>query len=65
MINLGRDNDTTAAVLGGVLGAYWGADHLPAHLVDPVIKVNKELLDNDLEQLANQLTDKIYRLYNH
>ena len=65
LINLGRDNDTTAAVLGGVLGAYWGADHLPAHLVEPVMKVNKELLDNDLEQLANQLTDKIYQLYVH
>jgi len=59
LINFGRDNDTTGAVLGGVLGAYWGFDHLPARFVEPVLRENKALLDTDLEQLANQLTDKI------
>jgi hypothetical protein len=63
LINFGRDNDTTGAVLGGILGAYWGADHLPARLVEPVLRVNKTLLDTDLEQLAQQLTDKIYQRY--
>lgn len=59
LINFGRDNDTTGAVLGGVLGAYWGFDHLPGRLVDPVLRENKALLETDLDQLANHLTDKI------
>ena len=52
IINYGRDNDTVAAVAGAILGAYWGADHLPEKKVKQVLKVNKELLDNDLENLA-------------
>ena len=59
LINFGRDNDTTGAVLGGVLGAYWGFDRLPGRLTEPVLRENKALLDTDLDQLANQLTDKI------
>ena len=59
LVNLGRDNDTTSAVAGGILGAYWGFDKLPASMKTKILKVNKELLDTDLEALAQQMTDKI------
>ena len=63
LVNYGRDNDTTSAILGGVLGAFCGADHLPTRLVEPVLRENKKLLETDLEQMANQLTDKILATY--
>jgi len=59
VVNFGRDNDTTAAVTGAILGAYWGADQLPKEMVNSVLTVNDTVLDTNLEELANQLTDKI------
>jgi ADP-ribosylglycohydrolase len=64
LVNYGRDNDTTTAVLGGILGAYWGADKLPKDMVQKVSTVNKKYLDMDFEEMANKLTDKIYSLSN-
>ncbi|MGD1894741.1 MAG: ADP-ribosylglycohydrolase family protein [Cyclobacteriaceae bacterium] len=63
VVNFGRDNDTTAAVTGAILGAYWGASQLPEEMVTSVLSVNDTLLDTNLEQLANQLTDKILARY--
>lgn len=57
--NYGRDNDTIGAVCGAILGAYWGADRLPKHLVDQVLKTNKAELGIDLEALAQQFTASI------
>jgi ADP-ribosylglycohydrolase len=59
VVNFGRDNDTTAAVTGAILGAYWGASQLPEEMVASVLSVNDTVLDTNLEQLANRLTDKI------
>ena len=59
VINYGRDNDTTGAVTGAILGAYWGADKLPKDMVAKVLAVNKERLGTDLEDVANKLTDRI------
>ncbi|QJW90607.1 ADP-ribosylglycohydrolase family protein [Spirosoma taeanense] len=59
VINYGRDNDTTGAVTGAILGAYWGADRLPKAMVTKVITVNKQRLGTDLEALADKLTDRI------
>ena len=58
IVNYGRDNDTVAAVAGAILGAYWGANHLPEKKMKQVLKVNKELLDNDLENLALLMKNK-------
>jgi len=58
VVNYGRDNDTTAAVTGAVLGAYYGANRLPQKMVDDVIKTNRTL-GIDLEKLANQLVETI------
>jgi len=57
--NYGRDNDTSGAVAGAILGAYWGFNGLPKSLRDPVVKTNKINLGIDLETLAAKITDKI------
>jgi len=56
IINYGRDNDTVAAVAGSILGAFLGADRLPEKKVGQILRVNKNLLGTDLEELAHQLT---------
>jgi hypothetical protein len=61
IVNYGRDNDTVAAIAGGILGAYHGVDSLPQQLVAKTIAVNKEQLDNDLEALARLMAEH-YRL---
>jgi hypothetical protein len=58
IVNFGRDNDTAAAVAGAILGAYWGADKLPKEKVTRLLKVNKEILGNDLEEMARVMTAK-------
>lgn len=55
VVNFGRDNDTTAAVTGAILGAYWGADQLPEQMKQQVLFTNQKLLDTDLQQIATQL----------
>ncbi len=56
LVNYGRDNDTTAAVAGGILGAFYGFEQLPKLEREKVLRVNKELLGTDLEHIANELT---------
>ena len=56
LVNYGRDNDTTSAIAGGILGAFYGFDQLPKLEREKVLKVNKEILGTDLEQVANDLT---------
>lgn len=61
LVNFGRDNDTTSAIAGGILGAYWGANRLPEKMKKQVLMVNKEKLGTDLEKLAKELTEKILK----
>jgi ADP-ribosylglycohydrolase len=63
LINYGRDNDTTAAIAGGILGTFYGFDDLPASERQKVIDVSKTVLGIDLEKLANDLTKKIIELH--
>lgn len=58
--NYGRDNDTVAAIAGAILGAYWGAEKLPAEMSQQVLSVSRDPLGIDLEQLAEQMTAWIY-----
>lgn len=59
LVNNARDNDTNAAIAGAILGAMKGYEKLPSVMKAQVIAVNKNILGNDLELLANQLTDKV------
>lgn len=59
LVNLGRDNDTTSAVAGGILGAFYGFERLPESMKYQVMKVAKEKLHIDFDKLASQLTHQI------
>jgi hypothetical protein len=61
LTNYGRDNDTTAALAGGILGAWYGFDKLPEVERNKVLKVNKEILGIDLKELAMKLTRHIMK----
>lgn len=63
LVNYGRDNDTTSAIAGGILGAFVGYSKLPADKIK-VLRISKEILDTDLEELARNLTKKIIELNN-
>jgi hypothetical protein len=56
LTNYGRDNDTTASLAGGILGAWVGFNKLPATDRERVIRVTRDELGIDLEQKAQQLT---------
>ncbi len=58
-INFGRDNDTSGALIGAILGAYVGFSQLPEKMVSQVLEVNREQLETDLEDLAEQLVNMI------
>jgi len=55
IVNYGRDNDTVAAVAGMVLGAKDGYTNLPIELRTEVLRVNREQLGIDLEELASRM----------
>ena len=61
LVNYGRDNDTTAALVGGILGAYYGFEALPEKERIQVLQVNKERLGIDLESTAAQLTQHLLK----
>ncbi|WP_297707190.1 ADP-ribosylglycohydrolase family protein [uncultured Eudoraea sp.] len=55
IVNYGRDNDTVAAVAGMILGAKDGYTNLPIKLRTEVLRVNREQLGIDLEELASRM----------
>lgn len=55
IVNYGRDNDTVAAVAGMILGAKDGYNNLPLGLRTEVLRVNKDQLGIDLEELATRM----------
>jgi ADP-ribosylglycohydrolase len=63
LVNYGRDNDTTAAIAGAILGAYWGIEKLPEKMYKHTINVNVSHLDLDIEKVSEELTEKIMSSY--
>jgi ADP-ribosylglycohydrolase len=61
--NYGRDNDTSGAVAGSILGAYLGFQQLPETFREQVLATNSKNLGIDLEKLANDFTEKM--MVNH
>lgn len=57
LTNYGRDNDSTAALAGGILGAFYGFEALPEKEKSQVLQVNKTILGQDLEKLAKEISD--------
>lgn len=60
LTNYGRGNDTTAALAGAILGTYYGHSNLPEKEGQQVMRVSKDLLDLDLEQVAANFTNSIF-----
>lgn len=56
LTNYGRDNDTTASLAGGILGAWYGYANLPVSEREKVVRVTREELGIDLEKQAERLT---------
>ncbi|MDN3204596.1 ADP-ribosylglycohydrolase family protein [Algoriphagus sediminis] len=56
LTNYGRDNDTTGALAGGILGAFYGFEALPKKEKELVLYTAKSKLNQDLEQTAKGLT---------
>lgn len=63
LVNYGRDNDTTAAVAGGILGAFYGYEKLPVDMKTKVMKVGKEDLEIDMELLSQDLARQVISFY--
>ena len=61
--NYGRDNDTSGAVAGSILGAYLGFNELPESFKEQVLTTNSKNLGIDLEKLAHDFTEKM--MINH
>lgn len=59
LTNYGRDNDTTASLAGGILGAWYGYHKLPSYERDQVIRVTRDELGIDLEKQAERLTNHL------
>ncbi len=59
VINYGRDNDTVAAITGSILGALRGFHALPREARETVLRVNREVLEIDLEARASDLTEAV------
>lgn len=59
LTNYGRDNDTTAALAGAILGAYFGYEALPEKEKQQVLAVNRQLLGIDLEETGEKLSNHL------
>ena len=55
IVNYGRDNDTSAAIVGTILGAMYGFKALPKDLIEPALQANLAL-GIDLKEMARRLT---------
>ncbi len=59
IINYGRDNDTVAAVAGMILGVKDGYSGLPEDLANEIIRINKDQIGIDLEDMASRLVSHL------
>lgn len=57
IIRCGGDTDTTAAIVGGIIGASVGADGIPKHLQDNLLETPRNL--NWMKRLAHQTAEVI------
>jgi hypothetical protein len=55
-----EDIDCYAALAGAIAGALWGAESLPAKMLDVVIEANKQVYGIDLEATTDRFVDTIF-----
>ena len=58
-VNLGNDTDTTACVVGGLAGIYYGYDDIPTHWLDQIAKFDfiEDLIDKFEKNLYEIIGD--------
>ena len=58
-VNLGGDTDTTACVVGGLAGIYYGYDDIPSNWLKQIARFDyiDELLDNFADYLSENIGD--------
>ncbi|GMQ27540.1 ADP-ribosylglycohydrolase family protein [Algoriphagus confluentis] len=61
LTNYGRDNDTTAALVGGILGTWYGFKALPEKEKNQVLEISKNELGIDLVESAQNLTKHLLK----
>lgn len=56
-VNLGRDTDTTAAIVGGLAGLFYEYEQIPANWLDQIAKYDfiEEIIDNFTEFLSKNI----------
>lgn len=59
IVNYGRDNDTSAAMAGAILGALHGAEAMPASWREDILAVSAEL-DLDFPAMTDQLMETVF-----
>lgn len=59
LTNYGRDNDTTAALAGAILGALYGYDRLPEKEKNQVMDVSRNHLGIDLLKTGDKLAEHL------
>ena len=59
-VNLGKDNDSSAGIVGSLIGSRIGASNLPKKWVEIVENSNKEFkIHETAEKLTNIIFDKL------
>ena len=53
-VNLGFDTDTTACIVGGLAGIYYGYDNLPPEWIDTMVE--KEYIDEIIDDFVDSLS---------
>ena len=58
-VNLGKDTDTTACVVGGLAGIYYGYENIPTHWLEQIAKYDyiNELIENFSNSLFEIIDD--------
>ena len=57
-VNHSGDSDSTGAVTGNILGAYWGLKRLPQHMVEP-IELKNLMIETAKKMQINQLSTEV------
>jgi ADP-ribosylglycohydrolase len=56
-VNLGGDTDTTACVVGGLAGIYYGYEDIPSHWLEQIARF--DYIDDMLGNFTDYLFEKI------
>ena len=56
-VNLGYDTDTTACIVGGLAGIYYGFDHIPSDWIEKLAEL--DYIYDIVNEFSNEISKKI------